>query len=87
VADTGIELSSINEQVCQIHADDPLSARWRQSHSSTWKRDTLTCRVDASYELVSDASSFRLTESVSAFLDGETIFDRTNAATIPRDLM
>lgn len=87
VDDTGIELSSSNEQACEIRADDPLSAQWRQAVSSTWKREALTCRVDASYELVSDANSFRITESVSAFLDGEKVFDRTNAATIPRDLM
>jgi hypothetical protein len=43
--------------------------------------------VDASYELSADATDFHLTESVSAFLDGEKIFERSNTARVPRDLM
>jgi hypothetical protein len=80
-------MSSSNDQTCEIRPGDPLSAQWRQSHSSTWKRDKLTCRVDASYELTADAENFRITESLSAYLDGRKIFERSNTARVPRDLM
>jgi hypothetical protein len=87
IGDTGIEMSSSNDQTCEIRPDDPLSAAWRQSHSSTWKHDKVTCRVDASYELTADAETFRLTENLSAYLDGEKIFERSNTARVARDLM
>jgi len=85
--DTGIEMSSSNNQTCEIRPNDPLSAAWRQSHSSTWKHDKVTCRVDASYELTADAENFHLTENLSAYLDGTKIFERSNMAIVTRDLM
>jgi hypothetical protein len=87
VAGIGTELSSGSQETCDIRPDDPVSSRWRQSVSSSWKRDTWNCRVEASYELVSDANYFRVTESLRAFLDGKEVFDLKNEARIPRDLM
>lgn len=82
-----IELSSSGEDVSEIMDGDPLSARWRQTTRSSWKRDGWACEVEAAYELSSDATHFRIIETLTASLDGEEIFARNSDVRVPRDLM
>ncbi len=82
-----IELSSSGEQAAEITAGDPLSARWRQVARSTWTRGDWACAVEASYELSSDATHFRIVETLKAGLDGDEIFARNSDVRVPRDLM
>ena len=82
-----IELSSSGEDVAEIMDGDPLSARWQQTTRSSWKREGWDCEVEASYTLSSDATHFRIVETLKASLDGDEIFARNSDVRVPRDLM
>jgi hypothetical protein len=82
-----IELSSSGEETSELTAGDPLSARWRQTTRSSWKRDGWACAVEASYDLTSDATHFRIVETLTATHNGAEIFTRTSDARIARDLL
>ena len=83
----GVELSSSGEETTEIVAGDPLSARWRQATRSTWTRGDWACAVEATYELSSDATHFRIVETLKASLGGEEVFARNSDVRVPRDLM
>lgn len=87
VAGAEIELSSEREETCAITAGDPLSCIWRQRTRSSWRRDSWSCAVEASYVLTCDASSFHLVETLRAFEGDAERFARRHHAIIPRDLM
>jgi predicted acyl esterase len=87
VEDCGIELSSSGEETSELSAGDPLSARWRQTGHSTWRRDGWDCAVEASYDLTSDAASFHIVETLIAHENGAEIFRRSSDRIIPRDLL
>jgi uncharacterized protein len=82
-----IELASSGEETSDITQGDPLSARWRQTTRSSWKRDGWACAVEASYDLTSDATHFRIVETLTATHNGAEIFTHTNDARIARDLL
>jgi predicted acyl esterase len=83
----GIILSNSGEEVSEMIAGDPLSCRWRQVTRSGWKRGDWECAVEASYELTSDATSFRIVETLRASENGREVFARESDRRIPRDLM
>ena len=87
VEGAGIELSSSGEETSEIMAGDPLSAYWRQVTRSSWRRDGWQCAVEASYDLTSDATHFRIIETLKASSAGEEIFARTSDVRVPRDLL
>lgn len=82
-----IELSSSGEETSELTAGDPLSARWRQTTRSSWKRDGWACAVEASYDLTSDATHFRIVETLTATHNRAEIFTHSNEARIARDLL
>lgn len=86
-AAANIELSSSGEETSELTAGDPLSARWRQTTRSSWKRDGWACAVEASYNLTSDATHFHIVETLTATHNGAEIFTRSNEARIARDLL
>lgn len=82
-----IELSSSGEETSELTANAPLSARWRHTTRSSWKRGDWSCEVEASYDLTSDAQSFHLTETLRATHGADEIFTRAHTMSIARDLM
>ncbi len=81
------ELSSAREEICEITAGDPLSSKWQHTTTSTWKRPGWDCRLQASYTLTCDATSFHLEESLQAWSNGEPLTTLRNKTTLPRDLI
>ncbi len=82
-----IELASSSGAASEITAGDPLSARWRQITRSSWKRAGWDCAVEASYDLTSDATHFRIVETLTATHNGAEVFTRTSDARVARDLL
>jgi predicted acyl esterase len=87
VAAAGVELSASSEETSEIIAGDPLSCRWRHTSRSAWRSEGRDCAIEASYELTSDASSFRIVETLRASEGGQQVFARESDRRIPRDLM
>jgi hypothetical protein len=83
----GVDMSASGEETSEITAGDPLSARWRHTSRSSWRSEGRDCAVEASYELTSDASSFRIRETLRATENGQDVFARESDTRIPRDLM
>ncbi len=83
----GIELASSGEETCAITQGEPNSAHWRQTTRSSWKRQGWACAVEASYDLTSDATHFRIVETLTATHNSAEIFTRTSDQRIPRDLI
>lgn len=82
-----IELQRYREESAEIDTANPASSRWRQKVRSGWRRGDWSCEVEATYDLTSTPTTFRLTETLRAVHNGREIFARDNTADIPRDLM
>jgi len=54
---------------------------------TTKNRGDVNCAVEAGYELRANGAEFRLVETLIAKSRGETIFERSHTAIIPRDLL
>ena len=87
VEGAGVELAASSEETSEMTAGNPLSCRWRQTARSSWRSEGRDCAVEASYELTSDAASFRIRETLHATENGRDVFSRESNRRIPRDLM
>jgi putative CocE/NonD family hydrolase len=74
-------------ETVELIEGQPNSGLWRQKVTSSWTRDAWDCQVTAVIELRSTETEFLLTESLSATQSGQVIFERSEDARIPRNLV
>ncbi len=74
-------------ETVELIEGEPNSGLWRQKVTSSWIRDAWDCQVTAVIELRSTETEFLLTESLSATQSGQVIFERSEDARIPRNLV
>ena len=80
-------LSRGSWETSEIREGDYATCVWSQRAVATWKRADWDCAVEAGYELRANGAEFRLVETLVAKSGGETIFERSHTAIIPRDLL
>jgi len=87
LADTGTILSRGRREISEIIEGQPNSGFWRQEASSSWARGDWDCRLSAVIELRSTATTFLVTESLTAIKGTEIVFTRQSQAEVPRRLV
>ena len=87
ITKTGSVLSRGSWETSEIREGDYATCVWSQRAVATWKRADWDCAVEAGYELRANGAEFRLVETLIAKSRGETIFERSHTAIIPRDLL
>ena len=73
--------------IATIDAGAPNSGRWSGNHVSRYRRADWNCELHTAFEIRSTATTFDVTESISAFRDGVSIFERTARNSVPRHLI
>ena len=81
-----VTVTRAREELSEI-SDAQSDCHWAQKASTSWKGEGIDCRVEASYDLTSTPTIFRLTESLVARQNGVIVFVRSTEHEIPRDLM
>ncbi len=82
-----VELAHSLRRELTIRDDDPLSARYALTQSYAMGREGWRTRIETRAEMRSDATSFYLSGTLTARLNGELVAERTWSESIPRDLM
>ena len=85
--DHGIVTGSVARERWMILPDDPLSARGDCHWTDELEREGLRLRTETSCSMTSDATSFHLTARIEAYENGELIYERDVADSIPRHFM
>lgn len=75
------------EEVWSIRDGDPLSATGRIERTCIIRRDDVEAKTVSTCALSCTAEDWMIEARVEAFENGEPIFDKTFAQTIPRDMM
>ncbi|MFK7755221.1 MAG: CocE/NonD family hydrolase [Sedimentitalea sp.] len=83
--DHGLITGSRASERWSIHPDDPLSARGKCHWSDELERDGIALRTEASCEMWSDTTHFHLGATLSAYENGELIYERDVTDSVPRD--
>ncbi len=81
----GIRHGSKNKNTFTISSGDPLSANIRCEWELTVGRDDWDTKLLTDSTMSSDATSFYLTNTMVALLNGEEIFRKTWEEAIPRN--
>lgn len=84
---TGTWISSASPIMASIQADDPLSAEFEMTAASRFGFRGHVAEVNARTKVHSDATHFFVGESLTASVDGETVFSRKWNETVRRDLV
>ena len=84
----GTELSGYGPNtVARISAGAPNSGLWSGERVSRYRRGDWNCELRIAFTLRSTASTFIVTEAITALSDGRQIFTRTAARRIRRQLV
>jgi hypothetical protein len=83
----GLVIETQTSSGYEITEGEPVSARYHVQRAQSFSRQDWDARLEARYELTSDASTFFLTANVAASTDGERFFSREWSFEIPRDLV
>ena len=83
--ENGLETSSKVTHSYWIKPDDPLSARTQAAWSFETRRGNWCVTTQSSSTMTCDAQNFHLKAKLSAFENGEPVFERTWNETIERD--
>lgn len=81
-----VTVTRAREELSEI-SDAQSDCHWAHRASVAWEGAGINCSVEASYDLTSTPTIFRLRESLVARQDGELIFERSSEHEIPRDLV
>ena len=85
--ENGLVTGETRDEVWSIRDGDPLSAAGRVERVCITRRDDLEAKTVSTCALSCTAEDWRVEARVEAFENGERIFDKTFAQTIPRDMM
>jgi uncharacterized protein len=80
----GLRKSERARETYSIRSDDPLSAVAGSDWHLELSRPGWDVEIDAHAQMTADAETFRTTHTVSATLDGVTVYERSWQADIPR---
>lgn len=83
----GLVTGETRDEVWSIRDGDPLSAAGRVERVCITRRDDLEAKTVSTCALSCTAEDWKIEARVTAFENGEQIFDKTFAQTIPRDMM
>lgn len=85
--DNGLVTRETRDEVWSIRDGDPLSASGRIERVCITGRDEVEAKTVSTCALSCTADNWRVEARVEAFENGERIFNKTFAQTIPRDMM
>jgi predicted acyl esterase len=85
LVDADLECEDWSTDTFEIVDDDPLSARVTCEWEVAVGRGTWRTRIRTWSELTADATAFHTVNRLQAYEDGELIFERERALSVPRD--
>ncbi len=85
--DNGLIAGETRDEVWRIRDGDPLSATGRIERVCITRREGWETRTVSTCALSCTAQDWKVEARVEAFENGEPVFDKTFAQTIPRDMM
>ena len=65
----------------------PNSCVWRQHSTFGYEREGWKCHLEASYEVTSTPTTFKIRETLSARKGDETLFQQDTVSEVARDLI
>lgn len=83
----GLVIEAETSSGYEITEGEPLSARYHVQQAQSFSREDWNARLEARYELASDARTFFLTANVAAYTNGDRFFSREWGFEIPRNLV
>ncbi|MEK7329146.1 MAG: peptidase S15, partial [Chloroflexota bacterium] len=83
----GLEYDNDTTDIFTIVEGDPLSATVRCDRSAELRRGDWRVRLETSSVMTSDATTFRVTNTVDAYEEHTRVFSKTWTFTVPRDHM
>jgi putative CocE/NonD family hydrolase len=83
----GLVIEAQTSSGYEITEGEPLSARYHVQRTQRFSREDWDARLEARYELASDARTFFLTANVAAYTNGDCFFSREWSFEVPRDLV
>lgn len=82
----GLVTGSVGRETHSVRPDDPSSARMTTHWTQELEREDWRVRTEASSEMTSTPTEFRLKARIEAYEDEKLVFEKEFDETIPRDL-